>query len=284
MSIRFKYLNFALGLAILAALSLFIKDLIIFRYSRPAQPKTALQSVNTPAERSLEDFSPILEGQRFHSATNTLTPIDIGIEAKESVDPFLLEGISLVGTMTGPRSYAIFEKKGEAKQEVFKINESVFGAGKLKEVGKDTATIEAGQGLATFTILEEEPAQGSAKLRPFPASSTPLAPMKGSGAVIDKDALLSSLDNPARILSDARLTPQLKNGSADGFLINEIKPGGVFDTVGLRNGDVLNRINGFDLKSPEQAVQVLSALRGETEIELDITRGNGKRTLRYLVR
>lgn len=102
--------------------------------------------------------------------------------------------------------------------------------------------------------------------------------------VIDQGALVNSLSNISTVLTDARMTPKVLNGAVEGFLVTEIKPRGVFDAVGLKNGDVLKRINGYAIDTPEKAVQVLSGLKGETRIELDIVRGGKKMNFHYEIR
>ncbi|MEF9475128.1 MAG: hypothetical protein L0958_00180 [Candidatus Mariimomonas ferrooxydans] len=63
-----------------------------------------------------------------------------------------------------------------------------------------------------------------------------------------------------------------------------MKPGGIYQNLGLRNRDVLLRINGLDLSTPEAAMQAMSALKGMNTINLDIIRNGSKMTLGYQIR
>ena len=46
-----------------------------------------------------------------------------------------------------------------------------------------------------------------------------------------------------------------------------------YSRLGLRNGDVLQRINGLDLDSPDKALEAFTKLRDARRIELEIERG-----------
>ena len=97
--------------------------------------------------------------------------------------------------------------------------------------------------------------------------------------VISQKAVLNALDDMGSVLTSARLTPRVKNGVVEGFLVTEIKPRGIMDAVGLKNGDILKRVNGYEMTSPERAIQVLTALKGETSFDLDIVRNGRPREL-----
>ena len=102
--------------------------------------------------------------------------------------------------------------------------------------------------------------------------------------VISREAVLNALDDMGSVLTSARLTPRVKNGAVEGFLVTEIKPRGIMDAVGLKNGDILKRVNGYEMTSPERAIQVLTALKGETSFDLDIVRNGRPESFHYEVR
>jgi type II secretion system protein C len=86
------------------------------------------------------------------------------------------------------------------------------------------------------------------------------------------------------VLTAARLTPVVRGGAVEGFLVTEVKPRGIMDAIGLKNEDILKRVNGYAITSPERAVQVLTALKGQTSFELDIVRRGQNMSFHYLVR
>jgi len=85
-------------------------------------------------------------------------------------------------------------------------------------------------------------------------------------------------------MTDARLLPNTVDGKQQGFSISEIKPNGIYQSLGLQNGDVLLRINDFNISSTESALQAFMALKGMDRVNLDIIRSGNKVTMTYLIR
>jgi len=85
-------------------------------------------------------------------------------------------------------------------------------------------------------------------------------------------------------MTDARLTPSMKDGKVEGFRVTEVRSGGIFSLVGLKNSDVLLRINDFPIDSPEKAIQSLSVLKGQSRIKLDLLRDGRPASLTYDIR
>ncbi len=54
--------------------------------------------------------------------------------------------------------------------------------------------------------------------------------------------------------------------------------------VGIRNGDVLLRINDFPIESPEKAIQAFVSLMGQSRIKLDMVREGQPASFNYDIR
>ena len=55
-------------------------------------------------------------------------------------------------------------------------------------------------------------------------------------------------------------------------------------TIGLRNGDVLTGVGGQSVSDPARAIQVLSTLRNQSNINLTVVRGGEPLHLEYNIR
>lgn len=106
----------------------------------------------------------------------------------------------------------------------------------------------------------------------------------GGSGIIDQRALNAALDNIGQAMTDARLLPSVKDGKVEGFRVSEVKPQGVFAAVGLKNGDVLLKINEFPIDSPEKAIQSFMTLKGQNRIKLDLLRDGAPTSLTYDIR
>ncbi len=109
-------------------------------------------------------------------------------------------------------------------------------------------------------------------------------PPSGGPGIIDQRALNAALDNIGQAMTDARLLPSLKDGKTEGFRVSEVKPKGVFAAVGLKNNDILVKINDFPIDSPEKAIQSFMTLKGQNRIKLDLIREGSPTTLTYDIR
>ncbi len=74
------------------------------------------------------------------------------------------------------------------------------------------------------------------------------------------------------VAMQARIVPAFERGIPIGFKLFSIRPGSVWSHVGLQNGDVIERINGLDLTSPEKAMTVYSTLRCARRFEVEVRR------------
>jgi general secretion pathway protein C len=122
---------------------------------------------------------------------------------------------------------------------------------------------------------------------PSPQTSTITggATQTGAGSfVIDQRVLNAALDNLGQAMTDARLLPSVKDGKVEGFRVSEVKPSGVFAMIGIKNGDVLHKINDLPVDSPERAIQSLASLKGQNRIKLDLVRDGQPSTLSYDIR
>jgi len=86
------------------------------------------------------------------------------------------------------------------------------------------------------------------------------------------DGTLSNLNNVA---TQARIVPSFKNGAANGFKLFSIQPGSFYTAIGVENGDVIQKINGYEMNSPDKALEVYQKLRESSHITMDIER-NGQ--------
>jgi general secretion pathway protein C len=84
--------------------------------------------------------------------------------------------------------------------------------------------------------------------------------------------------------TQARVVPAFKDGKAQGFKMFAIRPHSLYAKLGLQNGDVLKRINGQSLQTPETALTAFQSLRESQHIELDLERGGSPVRKTYDVR
>ena len=289
-------INIVLSLIAIGVMALIAADLVSFKisalYPRSGQKSAVLPAPAAVAE-DLQSFAPILEQGLFGKATQgRLTPIVQtppaqkqggvgGAAPAPSVGDLVLLGTS-VGSFR--ETFALVLKGSSHEERVFRLGETVFSAGPLVSVKKDVAEILVGG--KRVKILTPNAVAAGAAAQPAPAqSSGGLAAATGGGNyVIDQRALNAALDNIGQAMTDARLLPSVKDGRVEGFRASEVKPQGIFGTIGIKNGDVLLRMNDFPIDSPEKAIQSFASLKGQSRVKLDLIRDGQPTTFNYDIR
>ncbi len=114
---------------------------------------------------------------------------------------------------------------------------------------------------------------------PPPGRPVPGAPMQGVRQVadnryeIDRSTLDSTLSDLNKIATQARIVPSFKNGVANGFKLFSIQPGSLYASIGVENGDVIQRVNGYEINSPEKALELYQKLRESQHVTIELERG-----------
>ena len=190
--------------------------------------------------------------------------------------------LELVGTiiLSDPkRSVAAIKDKGLGQTESYQVGDLIDKRAKVFKVERYKVYFQnVDSGTFEFVEIREDTKVLSA------TSSTggPGADV-GSGVrqagegrfVIDRGALESSLANPNEILTQARAVPNIVDGKIKGFRIFSIKPGSIYEKLGIHNGDVILRVNGIELDSPAKALEFYGAISSASDISLDLDR-NGQ--------
>ena len=95
------------------------------------------------------------------------------------------------------------------------------------------------------------------------------------------DKTLSNLNDVAM---QARIVPAFKDGVSQGFKLFSIRPDSIYTKIGIQNGDVIKRINGYELNSPEKALEIYSKLKEAARIDIEVERNGASVRKTYNVR
>ncbi|MCP4447089.1 MAG: hypothetical protein GY811_17335 [Myxococcales bacterium] len=101
---------------------------------------------------------------------------------------------------------------------------------------------------------------------------------------IDKKVVDKILENPMSVARGARIVPSVKHGKANGFKLYAIRPSSVYAKIGLMNGDTIHSINGFELTSPDKALEVYTKVRSASSLSVNATRRGKPISLNYSIK
>src|SRR5438552_3674924 len=89
---------------------------------------------------------------------------------------------------------------------------------------------------------------------------------------VDRQVVDKILENQAELMRSARIVPEQENGKVVGIRLFGIRPDTLLGTLGLENGDRLQTINGFDMASPEKALEAYARLRTADHLTVQVNR------------
>ncbi|WP_428266106.1 type II secretion system protein GspC [Haliangium sp.] len=101
---------------------------------------------------------------------------------------------------------------------------------------------------------------------------------------VDRTLVDKLLANPMSVARGARIVPSVKDGQANGFKLYAIRPSSVYAKLGLRNGDTISSVNGFDLSSPDKALEVYTKVREASNLSVSVIRRGKPMQLNYNIR
>lgn len=100
---------------------------------------------------------------------------------------------------------------------------------------------------------------------------------------VPRSTVDNALNNLSELATQARVVPAFEGGKPVGFKLFSIKPGSLYSKIGLQNGDVISRINGYEMSSPEKGLEVYQKLKDSSNVTVDIKRRGKAMTLDYTI-
>jgi general secretion pathway protein C len=93
----------------------------------------------------------------------------------------------------------------------------------------------------------------------------------------------AALSNLTALSTQARIVPAFEGGKAVGFKLFSIRPGSLYSKIGLQNGDVISRVNGYEMTSPDKALELYQKLKDTKQVTVDVKRRGKPTTLDYSI-
>lgn len=221
-----------------------------------------------------------------------LGDVDLANCSKSSLGKNL---VATVVTSDDSRSVAVFAGAGkEGATEAFYVGDKLDAAVIRRILWRRVLIDNAGK-CEYFTMEVEDP---NAAL----ASATPAAPINPEGGDDKGDFQLAAkklgeseyeiprgdidnvLSNLSSVATQARIVPSFQNGKPNGFKLFSIRPGSLYSKIGIQNGDVIQKINGYEMNDPAKAFDIYSKLKDSSSITVDLVRRGKTQTMTYNIR
>lgn len=190
-------------------------------------------------------------------------------------------------------SFAQIRERRAEDSQLFKIGDTIRGEAKIIAIEWRRLLLLRNGRRETLTLFYDKPKRvGTAA----PAVSTPTGGppsvavddrnIKKVGEdqyIIAREEVDKQLSNLNYLATQARIVPHFEGGRGAGFKLFAIRPGSLYSKIGIQNGDVVKRINGETIDSPDKALEAYARLKNARQITIDLVRGGVKKTLTYSI-
>jgi len=197
----------------------------------------------------------------------------------------LASKLKLLGVVIGEREgvSAIIEELSSKRQLFFRLHDEIPDVGEVSEIRRDGIVVRHGD---QQELLELSASQ-TEKPPSTPIAGGPAAvPVPGSPVrtVLDRRDVEHAMGDLPKLLSQARAVPYLVNGAMNGFRLDFIAPASFYEKIGLKYGDVLQQVNGVEIRDPGTMLTLFQQLRNEKQVKLDVLRNNQRTAMTFDIR
>lgn len=281
-----------------------------------AAPPTGRPTLNSlraqhAAVSSKVSGEPILERNPFDSVTGPLTGVDGGpgeggVIEEDKVDfsepyaaPECTDARVLIITAAEDPDWSLAVMAEGAKKETMlrRVGDSV-GNRQIWHIGWDRVWLHSAGELCQAKMFSETKtpapvAKPAPAVRKTKRGGPPKVPKDIADKIqkvsdtefnVDRAVVDQILENQGALMRSARIVPEKKDGKILGIRLLRVRPDTLLGTLGLQDGDRLEKINGFDMTSPEKALEAYARLRTASNLSVSITRKGKPMTIDFNIR
>ncbi len=265
-----------------------------------------------PAFLRKRDAAIILRRNIFDSARGDLTAeplpeLPLGADGQPIAEwdpsqppPKCIGKLRLVGSVVSPRdpewSFAAIAGTNDGKTMLYREGSTIDGS-RVVAVNASSVVMAGSGGACQLLMFEEEeigPATPRLAASPAAAASNArnaglsdqeldegIEKISDTNFKIQRSLVDKALANQGSLMRTARVIPHEQDGRVVGVKLYGIRRNSLLGRLGIRNGDMLRTINGFDMTSPDSALEAYSRLRSADKLSLAVKRQNREMTIDY---
>lgn len=191
--------------------------------------------------------------------------------------------IRLIGVVMGDRGgvFAIVEELSSKKQILYRLHDQIADLGEVSEIRRDGMIVRRGEQEEWLELGSSETPAVAGGGSDASVSQAPGAPVQ---KVVDRREVELAMSDLPKLLTQARAVPYMVNGTVNGFRIDYIAPTSFYEKIGVQVGDILQRVNGVDIRDSSSMLSLLQQLKNERVVKLDMVRNNQRSTVTYELR
>jgi general secretion pathway protein C len=250
----------------------------------PAAQDAEAKAVEAVRGPTWSDRQDILDRNVFASST-IAPPID-----QEAVEPETLEAtqlqVTLLGTAASPDprlAWAAIQERGTRSTLIVGVGGSIQEKATVVRIERQRVVLlEDGvhrelafdESLTPALAMQNAVAAGApgarraAMARAAERRQARLQRLSENSFEIPQEDVQAVMNNPAELLSQARILPKYEEGQMRGVQVSQIKPGSLYEQIGLKEGSLVTSVDGAPLENPQQMPDLLGKVQSGQPVVL----------------
>ena len=235
--------------------------------------KTILNPSETPSDNttSKQPYHMLSSKAQDDSSSSLTSPDSKTSKDKTNTSPVSLN-LMLVGTTVfGEKSSAIIKDLTKGTKGVYRLGDIIKGF-KLSIILQDSATLTKNDQKLVLKLFE-----GGA---PLPAEEF-ARKIDENSWMLSADKLTDMVSNINQYAGQIIAFQHRENGKPSGFRIRHLKQGNDFEKMGIKNGDIIKKVNNLDVNDISDVLKTAYKLSDDTTFNVEVERDNQPTILNY---
>lgn len=300
--------------AVLGVIGLIIIDASLLTLPLPADFKSRTKLQKTEGEVSTDsskDYKAITERNLFRAKLQAEVPKPRSEnEIEEETLVSILKPMMLKGVMTGQQKkdfYAVIDRGGQKGVWTYEVGEAIERGLTVTDIRKDAVIIEKGDfavilrlfaktfekvssahaATTSKEMLKQEDLRLAKKEQSPPRTGDYGKEIKNEGktTVISKSLAEKMKNDNTMILSSLAIKMSTDaSGMSNGYKVVSVDRGSLAQKLGIMPDDLLQEVNGYNLKNAEDMKKAHETLKNASSFEVKVLRRGKVETLRYEIR
>ena len=216
------------------------------------------------------------------SITTQFAMLEAGQAPAGSLSVASAQGLTLKGTLftQSLSPLAIIEDARSGQIVMYELGDDVDGL-KIVRIKRGEIILNSSDGEFTLTL-------------PGGGISQPVTDMindekwynvikQGNIITTDRETISGAISRVRDIMRDVKIGPYSADGKKLGIAITRLNEKGILKEIGIKQGDIIETINGLTLNSPYQIFNAYRKLKGKDQLEVKILRSSQPLILTYRV-
>lgn len=167
--------------------------------------------------------------------------------------------------------------KGESDEQAYGVGDTVPGGAVLHEIHADRVILKRSGRFETLTLPKERMDVGAgANISPaVPSVSRSVGLQKPPGVTVERLQAVreSIIKDPQKAMQLINAQPVMDGGQLKGYRVNPGRDRRLFNSVGLRPGDIVTSVNGIPLSDPTQMGRLFEQMSSANRLNVTVERG-----------